>query len=219
MAMFSEIDQLTREDHYYLSENDECYFYGDYTPRESFEYSVTNSFILNLKKSVDRRGTPEWRYKEKAIAKASRLIREGFKDEWLELATLVPVPPSKVATNPAYDDRMIQILNNIYPNKNLDIRELVQQLIDREAMHQLEDRYTPSELISMWQINEGLAMSAPTSIGVFDDVLTSGTHFRAIKTILQNRFPGVEVVGIFLARVVRPSENIDLSELFGLSEP
>ena len=219
MTMFSKIDQLTRGDHYYLTEDDECYFHGEYTPREGFEYSNTNSFVLNLKKPVCRRGTPEWHHKEKAIIRASRLIREGFTDEWLKLAVLVPVPPSKVATDPAYDDRMIRVLNNIYPNKNLDIRELVQQLVNREAMHQLEDRYKPSELMEMWQIKEDSSTPAPTSIGIFDDVLTSGTHFCAMKTILQNRFPGVEVIGIFLARVVRPSETFDLSELFGLSEP
>lgn len=45
----------------------------------------------------------------------------------------------------------------------------------------------------------------PRAIGIFDDVLTAGTHFRAMDTILRARFPNVPITGIFLARRVLPS--------------
>jgi hypothetical protein len=47
-------------------------------------------------------------------------------------------------------------------------------------------------------------MPAPVRIGVVDDVLTLGAHFRAMKHVLQQRFPGVPVVGFFIARRVHP---------------
>jgi hypothetical protein len=43
---------------------------------------------------------------------------------------------------------------------------------------------------------------APQAIGIFDDVLTVGTHFVAMKTILARRFPTIPIVGIFIARRV-----------------
>lgn len=39
-------------------------------------------------------------------------------------------------------------------------------------------------------------------VAVVDDLLTSGAHFRAAKRVLTRRFPGIEVVGLFLARRV-----------------
>ena len=51
----TKIDELTRPDHWYLDENDPCFFLGEYTARMGFVYSETNNLILNFKKSMDRR--------------------------------------------------------------------------------------------------------------------------------------------------------------------
>lgn len=214
--MYSDIDELNRKDHFYLEPTDECYFEGEYTPREGFAYSDTNSFIQNLKKPVDRRGLPEWKYKVNAINRAALSIKNGFEEQWLKSVVLLPSPPSKIPTDPAYDDRILQVLNKINPAWGLDIRELIRQTTNREAMHTLDDRYTPGQLMGMWEINEALVDPIPSEIVFVDDILTSGTHFRASKDLLQQRFGLVNVVGIFLARVVRPSNDIDFSKLFGL---
>jgi len=42
----------------------------------------------------------------------------------------------------------------------------------------------------------------PKHIGLFDDVITAGSHFRAAKDLLQDRFPEAKIVGIFVARRV-----------------
>jgi hypothetical protein len=54
------------------------------------------------------------------------------------------------------------------------------------------------------------------NIGVFDDVLTVGRHYRAMHTVLSQRFPGVPITGIFIARTIHPNpfEDIDLSGVF-----
>ena len=46
----TKIDDLTREDHWYLTDEDDCYFLGEYTAREGFGHSHTNSVIYNIKK-------------------------------------------------------------------------------------------------------------------------------------------------------------------------
>ena len=54
----SEIDDLSRFDHKYLTPNDRCFFFGEYAPRLGYEGSKTNDLILNFKKPPDRRNTP-----------------------------------------------------------------------------------------------------------------------------------------------------------------
>jgi predicted amidophosphoribosyltransferase len=49
-------------------------------------------------------------------------------------------------------------------------------------------------------VDESLVSPTPVQIGVIDDVLTNGSHFVAAKRVLQRRFPGVPVIGIFFAR-------------------
>src|ERR1700684_2001923 len=102
----TKIDDLTRSDHWYLSESDHCFFLGEYTARKGFAFSATNQLILNFKKSVTTRNTAQWRYKERAIAQAAAAFRTAIADAALNKATLVPIPPSKAKSDPLYDDRL-----------------------------------------------------------------------------------------------------------------
>ena len=45
-------------------------------------------------------------------------------------------------------------------------------------------------------------------IMIVDDVLTAGTHYRAMQTVLSQRFPGVPINAIFMARRVFPPEEL-----------
>ena len=46
-------------------------------------------------------------------------------------------------------------------------------------------------------------------IGIFDDVLTAGTHYRAMAITLGNRFPGIPIFGFFVARRVFPTPDFE----------
>jgi hypothetical protein len=54
--------------------------------------------------------------------------------EWLNTATLVPMPPSKAKTDPLYDDRMVRMLRAIRTTPALDIRELLLQATSTQAV-------------------------------------------------------------------------------------
>jgi hypothetical protein len=84
----------------------------------------------------------------------------------------------------------------------LDVRELVVQRNSLPAAHDSLDRPTVEDLLQQYWIDETIVNPAPRWIGVFDDVLTAGTHFVAIKRILGARFPGVRIQGFFIARRV-----------------
>ena len=96
----TKIDDLARPDHFYLTAADDCYFLGEYTARKGYAFSATNQLVLNFKKSMDKRGTAQWRYKEQAIGDAATAFRAALNDEWLNIATLVPIPPSKAKDDP-----------------------------------------------------------------------------------------------------------------------
>ncbi len=106
----SKIDDLTRADHTFIEAEDECLYLGEYTARKGCQFSDTNQLIFNFKKPMDRRGQPRWDYKGRAVEKAGREMREALdalNPKWLSIATLVPMPPSKVKSDPMYDDRLI----------------------------------------------------------------------------------------------------------------
>jgi len=123
----TKIDPLTIRDHHYLGPTDECYFLGEYTARRGYSHSTTNQLIFNFKKSPLKRGMAQWRYKETAIAQAGAAFAAALNVDWLKVATLVPLPPSKARTDPLYDDRVTQMLRSIRSHSPLDIREMILQ--------------------------------------------------------------------------------------------
>ena len=199
-SRLSKIDDLTRLDHTFLTAADKCYYLGEYTARKGFTFSQTNDLINNLKKPMDRRDRPEWRYKESAIRKSGEMFREALNPETLAQATLVPIPPSKKKDHPEYDDRLLRILGQLGQGLELDIRELVIMRTSIEAAHLVETPRNVKELIDWMELDPALVDPKPKLICVFDDVLTTGAHFKAVESILRGAFPEVPLAGVFIAR-------------------
>jgi predicted amidophosphoribosyltransferase len=207
----TKIDDLSRPDHFYLTPQDDCYFLGEYTARQGYAFSSTNHLILNFKKSMDKRGTAQWKYKDRAISEAAAAFRLSLNKEWLDTATLVPIPPSKAKADPLYDDRLVRMVQALRPQPRPDIRELVTQLANMAAAHEQQNRPKPEDIEANYAIDQALRDPAPRTIGLFDDVLTTGAHFRAASNVLQRAYPGVRIVGLFIAR--RVPETIDWDEI------
>src|SRR4051812_4186851 len=106
---FTKVDDLTRGDHSFIRPEDDCYHLGEYMARQGYS-GATNDLIQNLKKPMDRRGRPEWRYKEWAINRCSEMLQASFGASGFGAGTVIPVPPSKARTDPAFDPRLSQIL-------------------------------------------------------------------------------------------------------------
>lgn len=203
---FSKVDSFIIEDHSYLTPFDECLFLREYIRSVGYSGGETNSLISNFKKGRDRQGRPEWHYKERAINKIARELANALNPEWIKIATLVPIPPSKIKQNPLYDDRMTQVLNQVPTFRGVkgDIRELIVQTVDMIASHTSDERPSPEEIERNYTLDENLTSPTPKAIGLFDDLLTTGAHFRAASSILASRFPGVPIIGVFVARRIKP---------------
>ncbi len=205
----SKIDDLTRSDHSFLEQGDRCYYLGEYTARGGFAAGDTNNLILNFKKSMDRRGRPEWRHKVRAIQTVAEEPRHVIGRRDIEEATFVPVPPSKMPTDPGYDDRLVQTLRRMGDGFDIDIREIITQRQNMAAAHESEIRPTIRELIESYIVNAQLTQPVrDNTIIVFDDVLTTGCHFKAMQHVLADCFPGARIIGLFVARRVPNTDDI-----------
>lgn len=206
---FTRTEQEDLGDYYHLAEDDECYFLLEYTSGRNYSFGKANSFINNLKKPLRYQSRPEvWRYKTRAIRACSKALSEAINHQWLRTATLVPMPPSKAKSDPEYDDRMVQVARGVEPGFAVDVRELIFQTESLRISHAAgAERVTVDELLRVYRIDENLADPGPRAIGVIDDVLTAGTHFRAAKKVLSDRFPGIRIVGFFIARRVFPPDE------------
>ena len=196
----SKIDELTRPDHTFLEQADDCYYLGEYTARAGYAFSTTNDLIQNLKKPMDRRGRPEWRYKTWAINRSAQMLREAIPEQWLDRVTFVPVPPSKTREHVDYDDRLLQILTKVGEGRHFDIRELVVMAENVDPAHLSDDPRNISALLNKMRLDRSLLQPVPQAICVFDDVLTTGAHFKATQMWLRTEFPHVPLAGLFLAR-------------------
>lgn len=95
----------------------------------------------------------------------------------------------------------------------LDIRELIVQETSTDPAHHSDNRPRPETLEHLYIIDKTLTEPKPQVIGLFDDVLTTGAHFKAAQSLLNNAFPGVRIIGLFIAR--RVPETIDVQDFFG----
>lgn len=186
-------------------------FLGEYTARSGYAYSQTNNIIHNFKMGVEIRGNAQrWRYKERDIRVVAEAFSKAIHSAWLATATLVPIPPSKLKSDPLYDDRVLRMLRLIPAEGALDVRELIVQTIDRPAAHGAQCRPNPDELLQCYEINEAVARPEPSEIGVFDDVLVTGAGYKACQALLQHRFPDAEIYGFFIARRAPEASDPDL---------
>jgi hypothetical protein len=216
-SRLTRIDELTRGDHTFLEAEDECLFFGEYTARKGWSFSETNKLVLNFKKPVARRGRSEWSYKIRAVHEVAGAFSTNIGKAFSSI-TLVPVPPSKVKTDPEYDDRMMDMLRALRPPQGItpDVRELVIQTHSMAAAHESANRPPPGEWENVYAIDETLAQNEPTWIGIIDDLLVTGCRFRAMSNVLKRRFPAARITGLFIAR--RVPEAIDLSGFFDEAE-
>lgn len=195
-----EVDDLIRCDHWHLRRDDRCFFLREYIPRAGFAGGDTNSLILNLKKSPDRRGRLEWRHKSDAIARVVRELSVSLRAQPIAGALIVPIPPSKAPTDPLYDDRMVQVAQQLAGPSGAIACELLVREVSAPPLHQGDRRRDLDELRAQIRVRTPRDVACPQRIFVLDDVLTTGAHFRVAKDALSSVFRAAEIFGLFIAR-------------------
>jgi len=192
------IDELNRADHRYLTPDDDCAYLMEYVP------DVTNevkSVILNYKKGLDRKGLPEFQYKDRTIHQVAQLLRTALPPFTSPDTILVPIPPSQTRDHPHYDDRHWKMLNIFRRGRDhCDIRDLLSVRNNMPASHGAQRRPSPEEIFQNLMLDKDLCNPPKPNIILVDDVITTGSHFKACKRLLKTAFPLANISGLFIAR-------------------
>lgn len=190
-----------RVDHYYITSDDDISFLWEYVPVKGYEGGDVNSCILNLKKSPIGINRPDYHYKQDSIDKIARLLSTI---NGMSHYTIVPIPPSKSKKDIGYDDRLIRILHQWSGlNPSVQYMELIYQNNSTNASHSSEQRLNPLVLLNNYRFDKTLKKEEVRNIIlIFDDILTTGSHYCAMKNLLKKEFPQKQIKGFFLARRV-----------------
>lgn len=216
----SKIDESTIRDHYYINGDDSIFYFGEYISGAGFKGGEYNSLISNLKKDEELKVTKpgEYNWKEKAETDCAVLLSDFFNGV-VELANIlfIPTPPSKCYTDSKYDARLVRILKKSSQQlkHKLIFKNVVSQIDSMESSHSSHDkRHSPQDLIKNYKVDFSLITAPyPEMVCIFDDVITSGSHFRAMHEVLRPYFPeSTQFIGIFIARRIF-AHNTDLDDL------
>ena len=199
------VDELSLRDHYHLTDNDECWYFGEYTAYKDWSFSETNQLIKNLKKKMSVQGTNQWPYKLRAIEHVGDLLASVIDTSRLQRSLFVPIPPSKIVGDPDYDPRMRQTLDNAAAKLNcrLPIAECITQVSNTEPDHEsVDSRLYPEDRADTYQVHQETIPSGTEAILLIDDVLTTGSHYKGAEIAIKRLYPQMRVQGLFVARRV-----------------
>ena len=207
------IDETTRADHYYLAEADRCFCFGEYFADQGWGHSPTNQLIFNYKcKPTEKSARLRW--KEQAIAIVAAGLKAAIARPEVERHTWVPIPSSKLPDHPECDDRIMKTLRRAFAGYNADIRDLFRQSVSTDADHGSTSRMTPDSLLELLIVDhDAWRRAPPRSIVLFDDVLTTGKHFKACERRLREIDPTIPIAGVFVARRALPRPTDDFEKL------
>ncbi len=196
-----------RAEHAFLQPDDEIYFLCDYHPGR--DGGVGNRLILDFKTDINEARLTYWvgRQKSRATRTLAEEVRHVWPSAWGEDTRAVPVPPSGPWDHPDYDPRLTDLLK-IAGISFSDIMVLTDFF---KPIHLETARPSPADLAATYRVaRRALPQRRPARWVIFDDVLTTGRHFRAMDQVLRAAFPKAQIAGLFLARRVEAPPTLGL---------
>lgn len=193
--------------HHYLLPADECRYLLPYRPGSRDPASA----LLRAYKCPPRlaRCHAAWAsHKQAAIEQFASALRASLPQDWVECATWVPIPGSVRRDSPDYDDRLEHTLRLAFRRLDADVRPLLYQAHSSPADHRARRRASLAVLQQRLRIDAGALQGVRSRVVLFDDLLTSGKHYRASAARLLAALPGVLVSGCFLARRLLPGVEL-----------
>jgi hypothetical protein len=211
------LGDLARSDHCFLTAADQCWCLGRYVAGPGYRAGQVNQLIANLKcaPSVAAVSPARRAHKREAIDQAAMALRRAVNREWAENATWIPIPPSRAPGHPDYDDRLMRILRKAFSDYDADVRSVLYQVHSQCADHFRAPRVSFQTLYEGMRVNPASLASRAlrAQIVLFDDVLTTGKHYRCCERRLSEALAGVPISGLFLARRVLSGRARRLSGL------
>lgn len=183
----------------WLTADDFCYYAREFTVRRGYTESKTNQLIFNLKKPVSHRGMWGWHYKAEAIQKFAQELATLLSTAF----TVTYIPTSKTKNHPDYDSRLKDTLTLLQKHNNKICVEFpIIRTKSILAKHKGGMRDPDIERQSLKWVGFKRKHSR---IVLIDDVITSGSGFKACQQLILENSSGIRRVGgVFWARAIYP---------------
>jgi predicted amidophosphoribosyltransferase len=195
-------------EHAFLSAADRCHCLAEYLPGGGYRAGEVNQLILNLKcaPSIAALDARRRHYKQRAISDIASALRAAVDQTSVERTTWIPIPTSRPAADADYDDRLQRILRAAFGHYRLDLRNALYQRQAMPADHGRARRLSAEALSRVIGLDRELLEREPLRerIVLFDDVLTSGKHYKCCECRLRELLAVVPISGLFVARRVLP---------------
>ncbi len=199
--LWRECDILTRPKH--ITDTDICFYAREYVGY-GYQDSPTNQLICNFKIYPSSRGTPRWHYKTEAIDRFALELEALF--DGIDCC-IIPAPNSVPITDPDYDSRIIETIKILKLKKpNIRYEDILRTTKKIPSAHGEHGSRDPT-LLKQYFTVEDPSSPLPSPVIILDDVITTGGHFKAWKSLLQEKFQGIEVLGVFWALRRFPEEK------------
>ena len=192
---------ITQSDVYYINSEDKIYYAREYISGRNYSASDANQLISNFKKPIQRKNNPaEWKYKIRAIDQFAQELSSLLDDK--TSFVFAAIPSSRCKTDSDYDPRLEEKLKKLKKiKKNIIIEEPI--LIKETLVSSHTGGTRDPDLLYNNMIWNGFKVDTH-HVFLIDDVLTTGSHFRACKKMILEHYTDMEVLGIFWARTIWP---------------
>jgi len=198
------LDAPRRADHLFLGESDRCAYLAEYAAGLERCGGGVNQLIHNFKcaPSLARAKPGRGHYKRLALNVLAQWLREAIPREYAQRCTWVPIPPSRQQDDPDFDDRLPLTLSLAFAGYDLDLRCLLQQARSTARDHATGTRTSEEALYRLLQVDVAALeqRALREHIVLFDDVLTSGKHYKCCERKLREYQPYASIIGVFLMR-------------------
>jgi predicted amidophosphoribosyltransferase len=149
----------------------------------------------------------QW-YKAEAIGQfisdALIFFKRLFEQKPSLTVLLVPVPPSASRSDPNYDDRLVQVVNNLANSCSNITADDILAFDETQQPSHIGGSRNPDELLKSLRF-VGPTGTPPDVIFVLDDVISSGAHYHACKTLLSRHYSDSQIAGLFWAKTIPES--------------
>jgi len=199
-ALWKKID-IVENPPVWLEDEDCCYYARDYISRGGYGASEANQLITNLKKPTKRKGTLEWPHKIRAIKQFALELSNALKDG----VTVTSIPTSKKREDPDYDPRLEMTLGVLAKRRKKIIIEF--PIIRRETIQAAHHGGKRNPNMIYKSLQWVGFKKVPEHIVLIDDVITSGSHFKACQRLIMEHHPEISVSGLFWGRTVWPEKQ------------
>jgi predicted amidophosphoribosyltransferase len=191
---------------------DECYYIREYCPGKGFLYSETNQLVKNYKHDVKTRHDLEV-HKTSSINKFAEELSLFFDDS--KVYYLSFIPSSKNRSDKRYDDRLEKTLFKL---KELRSKIVIENPVSIKFSMRASHKGGPRLINDLFENYgwDGLKNNEIGNLYIIDDIITTGSHYKAFKNFIMKHRPGIEIIGLFWANC---TDNYFINNSATLSSP